>query len=133
MADKVVFYALSRKFMERQEDVPPEAKQVMYYSLAIGHHIGVIDCLKTILECPFSAYAEWVARIADLDARRKLEGVLKFGEICIDATHTQLLARALDEAVPAFGAEERGWSERLMDALRAIQAEPAMYLMVRTR
>ncbi|HCT2508055.1 TPA: formate hydrogenlyase maturation protein HycH, partial [Aeromonas dhakensis] len=35
MADEVFFYRLSRKFVDEQFDVPEEAKEVMYYSLAI--------------------------------------------------------------------------------------------------
>ncbi|WP_278044715.1 formate hydrogenlyase maturation HycH family protein [Shewanella maritima] len=40
MSDKVLFYALSRKFVDEQTDVPEEAKSVIYYGLAIGHHLG---------------------------------------------------------------------------------------------
>ena len=46
MADEVFFYRLSRKFVDEQFDVPEEAREVMYYSLAIGHHLGIVDCLS---------------------------------------------------------------------------------------
>lgn len=48
MADEVFFYRLSRKFVDEQFDVPEEAKEVMYYSLAIGHHLASsIACEQT--------------------------------------------------------------------------------------
>ena len=48
MTTKVFFYLLNERFVENDEQVPEQAKQVMYYSLAIGHHVGVIDCFKKI-------------------------------------------------------------------------------------
>ena len=78
MADKVIFYSLSQKFLEREQDIPSEAKQVMYYSLAIGHHLGVIDCLKPVLDCPLEGFRQWISRLPEGEARRKLEGVLRF-------------------------------------------------------
>jgi len=134
MNSKVVFYALSQKFLEREEDTPPQAKQVMYYTLAVGHHIGVIDCLKTVLECPLEGFQSWIARLpAESDARRKFEGLLRFGEINIDSSHIQMLGAALDGIRAQLTAEEAEWQASLMRALAAIEAEPAMYLMVRRR
>ena len=46
MTTKVFFYLLNERFVENDEQVPEQTKQVMYYSLAIGHHVGVIDCFK---------------------------------------------------------------------------------------
>ncbi|WP_305813079.1 formate hydrogenlyase maturation HycH family protein [Photobacterium leiognathi] len=45
LEQNVYFYNGSRKFVDESYDVPEEAKQIMYYSLAIGHHLGVVDCL----------------------------------------------------------------------------------------
>lgn len=133
MSSKVVFYALSQKFLEREEDVPAQAKQVMYYSLAVGHHIGVIDCLKAVLDCPQDGFANWIGRLPQGEARRKLEGILRFGEISIDSTHIQMLGAALDAIKTDLSPEELAWHGKLMQALAAIEAEPAMYLMVRRR
>lgn len=44
--DQVVFYELTRKFVETEEDVPQEACDVLYYTLAVGHHTGVLDCFE---------------------------------------------------------------------------------------
>lgn len=56
MSDKVVFSQLSRKFIDENEATPPQAQQVIYYGLAIGHHLGVIDCLQAVLSCPWPEY-----------------------------------------------------------------------------
>jgi hypothetical protein len=133
MTGRVVFYALSQKFLEREEDRPAEAKQVMYYSLAIGHHLGVIDCLKVVLEWPLESFSVWLGRLPDGEARRKLEGVLRFGEINIDSSHIKVLGFALDSILADLQADEAALQGALMRALAAIEAEPAMYLMVRRR
>lgn len=51
MSEQVVFSQLSRKFIDENDATPAEAQQVVYYSLAIGHHLGVIDCLEAALTC----------------------------------------------------------------------------------
>lgn len=133
MSGKVIFYSLSQKFLERKEDIPAEAKQVMYYSLAIGHHLGVIDCLKPVLECPLDGFQRWIGRLPEGEARRKLEGVLRWGEINIDLTHVTMLKAGLALLGSQLSDEEARWSEQLMLALAAIETEPAVYLMVRRR
>ena len=50
--DQVVFYELTRKFVETEEDVPQEACDVLYYTLAVGHHTGVLDCFEPRLSVP---------------------------------------------------------------------------------
>ncbi len=44
MGESVVFSQLRRKFVDENDNTPQQAQQVVYYSLAIGHHLGVIDC-----------------------------------------------------------------------------------------
>ena len=61
MSEKVVFSQLSRKFIDENDATPAEAQQVVYYSLAIGHHLGVIDCLEAALTCPWDDYLAWIA------------------------------------------------------------------------
>ncbi len=132
-APRVIFYQLGQKFLDRQEDMPGEAKQVVYYSLAIGHHIGVIDCLQPIIRCTLAEYEAWISVLDAGAARSKLEGLSKWGEINIDISHTQLLAKAIDAARPAFDAQQAQWASALMDALQAIEQEPAIYLIARRR
>jgi len=128
---KVTFWSLRQKFVDCDEDMPAESQQVMYYSLAIGHHVGMIDCLKNELECPFEGYIEWLARLPEGEGHRKLRGLLTFGEITIDSTHTSLLANTLS-AVSQHGDEPfKSWSLRLIALLGEIEREPAIYLIVR--
>ncbi|ELY3813647.1 formate hydrogenlyase maturation HycH family protein [Cronobacter sakazakii] len=131
MSETVVFSRLSRKFVDENDATPPQAQQVIYYSLAIGHHLGVIDCLKASLACPFEAYQAWIATLAPGEAQRKMLGVPRYGEIVIDQNHVSLLARAFDEALPRQNAQQQVWSRELLGLLQAIQREPAVYVMVR--
>lgn len=79
MSEQVVFSQLSRKFIDENDATPAEAQQVVYYSPAIGHH-RVIDCLEAALTCPWDEYLAWIATTeAGSDARRKMEGVPKYG------------------------------------------------------
>lgn len=132
MSESVVFSQLSSKFVDNNDATPEDAKQVMYYSLAIGHHLGIIDCLKAALVCPYEAYRDWIATLeAGSEARRKMEGVPRYGEIVIDQTHVVMLARALDAALAQQTPQQQQWSHALLDMLQAIAQEPAIYLMVR--
>ncbi|HDX8590578.1 TPA: formate hydrogenlyase maturation HycH family protein [Aeromonas dhakensis] len=144
MADEVFFYRLSRKFVDEQFDVPPapakemeQAKEVMYYSLAIGHHLGIVDCLSADLVCPLAGYRDWVAKLPEgSEARRKMEGFLTFGEITIYREHCHMLACAFDRLRKAEGVldeQELGWTNTFMDQLTALYNDPHMYLMVRSR
>ncbi|WJY13742.1 formate hydrogenlyase maturation HycH family protein [Pectobacteriaceae bacterium CE90] len=130
MNTRVIFYALNQKFLDTQDKIPEQAQQVMYYSLAIGHHVGVIDCLKRVLECPLAEYESWIGQLAEGEAKRKMAGLMKFGEITIDSTHTTLLGGAFStlDSTQDHYAE---WTRTLMDYLGAIERETALYLMVK--
>ena len=104
MSETVVFSQLSRKFIDENDATPDAAQQVVYYSLAIGHHLGVIDCL---------------------------EGVPKYGEIVIDVNHIAMLANAFDAALGRQTPEQQTWSKTLLGMLHDIHQESAIYLMVR--
>lgn len=119
--------------MENDEQVPEQAQQVMYYSLAIGHHVGVIDCFKKLLVCDYDDYQRFVESFPEGEARRKFSGLMKFGEIVIDSSHVNLLAKAIDENKGNFTAQHQQWADILMDTLASIQREPVMYIMVKRR
>ncbi|QLK63311.1 formate hydrogenlyase maturation protein HycH [Enterobacteriaceae bacterium Kacie_13] len=133
--DKVIFYSLSSKFVDEksaQKRSSQKVQEVIYYSLAIGHHLGVIDCLKSRLECPLNGYRQWIDCLPqNSEARRKLSGVQRFGEINIDSTHTHCLALALRDAREKMNTQQQGWSDALIALLEQIENDPAMYLMVR--
>lgn len=133
--NKVIFYSLSSKFVDEksaQKRSSQQVKEVIYYSLAIGHHLGVIDCLKSRLECPLDGYRQWINCLSEnSEARRKLAGVQRFGEINIDSTHTHCLALALRDARGQMNTQQQDWSDALIALLQQIENDPAMYLMVR--
>ncbi|AFJ48517.1 formate hydrogenlyase maturation HycH family protein [Shimwellia blattae] len=128
---QVVFWSLRQKFIDTS-DMPEQSQQVMYYSLAIGHHVGIIDCLNTELICDLPQYTRWMTMLDNPEAQRKFRGLLTFGEINIDSTHVNLLASALAPLTEEHIAEPfRGWSKTLMGLLEEIQHEPAIYLIVK--
>lgn len=131
MSGRVVFYQLNSRFLHKGQTPPPDAEQVLYYSLGVGHHVGVIDTFKPILTCSYDSYLAAVDALPPGEARRKLDGLRKFGEIAIDATHTMQLRNALGAARSGFDGETEQWSQRLDQALREIEREPALTLMVR--
>ncbi|MGY5955707.1 formate hydrogenlyase maturation HycH family protein [Kosakonia sp. BK9b] len=132
MGESVVFSQLRRKFVDENDNAPQQAQQVVYYSLAIGHHLGVIDCLETALTCPWEAYLAWIATLeAGSEARRKMEGVPRYGEIVIESSHIMMLANAFDAAQARQNAQQRVWTQTLLSMLHDIYQESAIYLMVR--
>ncbi len=128
---EVFFWSLRQKFVDSDDDIPEDAQQVMYYSLAIGHHVGMIDCLKTELVCPLTGYQSWVQALPEGEARRKLQGLITFGEINIDSTHTNMLALALDGFAKDPQSPYQAWSKTLIQLLGEIEREPAIYLIVK--
>lgn len=133
MTTQVFFYLLNKRFVENDEQVPEQAKQVMYYSLAIGHHVGVIDCFKRLLICDYEDYQKFVESFPEGEAKRKFSGLMKFGEIVIDSSHVNLLAKAIDENKGNFTVQHQQWATILVDTLASIQREPVMYIMVKRR
>ena len=133
MTTQVFFYLLNKRFVENDEQVPEQAQQVMYYSLAIGHHVGVIDCFKKLLICDYEDYQKFVESFPEGEAKRKFSGLMRFGEIVIDSSHVNLLAEAIDENKGNFTVQHQQWATILVDTLASIQREPVMYIMVKRR
>lgn len=132
MSETVVFSQLSRKFIDENDDTPADAQQVIYYGLAIGHHLGIIDCLEAALTCQWDDYLAWIATLqTGSEARRKMEGVPRYGEIVIDSNHIVMLACAFDAAMAVQTAQQQQWSREMLAMLHAIHQENAIYLMVR--
>lgn len=68
------FLDAAKKFVASSDEMPEHSSQVMYYSLAIGHHVGVIDCLNVAFRCPLTEYEDWLALVEEEQARRKMLG-----------------------------------------------------------
>jgi hydrogenase-4 component J len=131
MEEKVIFFQLTHKFVNRNEAVPEGPRQVIYYSLAIGHHVGVMDCFQTLFEIPLEEYRTWLLGLPQSAARHKLEGLLKWGEIEINHGHANDLIALLGPSAHAAPAEPSGWQGVLLASLKTMLREPALYLMVR--
>jgi len=130
---QVVFYRLSRKIVNNQEKIPAEAQQVMYYSLAIGHHIGVMDCFSELMAVPAEKYKQWMDCLPQGEGRRKLEGALKWDEIEINRSHVDALLPELSVLLSGMNDRDLQWMQMLIQCLREMVAEPALYLMVKMR
>jgi hydrogenase-4 component J len=131
MDKQVVFYQLRDKFVNNQESIPENAHQVIYYSLAIGHHVGVLDCLECSIRIPFDEYKDWIALLPEGNGRHKLEGVLKWGEIEINRSHVGDLLLALKTALPHMSPLQAQWAGMLSQIFQCMVDEPALYMMVR--
>lgn len=74
---EVVFYQLTKKFVDTEKSIPDDAQDVLYYTLAVGHHTGVIDCFEEQFRTPLTSYEEMVAAMPESDIRYKLEGMMR--------------------------------------------------------
>lgn len=133
MEPQVVFYRLNRKIVNHQEDIPEDARQVIYYSLAIGHHVGVMDCFSELMTVPAETYKKCLERLPDGEGRRKLEGALKWHEIEINRSHVDELLPAIRALLASVSGSESQWVQTMLQCLQEMAAEPALYLMVKVR
>ncbi len=127
MASQISFYGLQSKFVNQESDIPADARQVIYYTLAIGHHVGVLDCFTCLFQAPEDDFRAWLARQPEGDGKIKLEGVLRFGEIEINKSHIPVLAPLLSDDM----CELPDWGKQLGVCLQQMSEEPAFYLMVK--
>ena len=130
---RAVFYQLTHKFVNNEQGTPEGAQQVIYYTLAIGHHVGMMDCFRSLMEIPLEDYRQWVNRMPSGAGRHKLEGVLKWGEIEINSSHAGELLPALNSSLTQMNDNEAQWTKVLIQCLQKMVEEPALYLMVRKR
>jgi len=131
MDDNVVFYQLSQKFVSSEIKIPEQSRQVIYYSLAIGHHVGVMDCFKQIIEIPRAEFEAWVADLPEGNGKRKLEGISKWGEIEINSTHAADLLMDINHSRRMNEIIFSKWLGILAACLEMMLNEPALYLMGR--
>jgi hypothetical protein len=133
MSERVVFYQLTHKFVNQNEAIPEDARQVIYYSLAIGHHVGVMDCFGNMMEIPLDDYRDWICALPEGAARHKLEGLLRWGEIEINSGHANDLLPVLTGGLPQMDERQAQWARTLISCLENMKIEPALYLMARKR
>ncbi|HUH98026.1 MAG TPA: formate hydrogenlyase maturation protein HycH [Anaerolineales bacterium] len=131
MAERAVFYQLTHKYVNQDQDIPEQSRQVIYYSLAIGHHVGVLDCFQRMLEVPLEDYRHWLAQMPEGPGRHKLEGLLKWGEIEINRSHAPDLVPTLKDSLSRMDETGSKCTGLLLQYLQKMIEEPALYLMVR--
>ena len=126
-------------------------RSVLYYTLAIGHHTGVIDCLAPRLTTSREVFADVLALLGPGRAHDKLAGIEKFGEIEVKKEHVPVLKPAVLAALDRVGAalevsdepplcavseavvaiDAPAWLEEFLRLLEEIQCEPCVYAMGR--
>lgn len=127
--------------MDDERSVPDEGSdEIMYYTLAVGHHTGVIDCFDERLRCPMEQYEAVCAMFDDEKARYKMEGIIRSGEIQIEHTHVGMLAPQARKVLELLrkkegdeAAAERTWLKQLVEMLDLLAADKAAYIMGRKR
>ncbi|MDO4289708.1 MAG: formate hydrogenlyase maturation HycH family protein [Eggerthellaceae bacterium] len=102
-AREVVFYRLGAKFVDNERSIPEDVRSVLYYTLAIGHHTGVIDCLEPRIGCSRAVFAQVLEALGTGEAAEKLGGVERFGEIQLDKEHVPALSAAVSAALEREG------------------------------
>jgi hypothetical protein len=117
-------YRLTRKYVNQDKDIPQAAQNILYYSLAIGHHVGVIDCLEPLVQVEEADYRAWLEGLPPSDGRERLAGALRWGEIELNCT-------AAGEVLPLLPGAPQPFGQRLAQALAEMQREPALYVMLR--
>lgn len=139
MGGRVVMYQLTAKLVDSEIDIPSDAQDIMYYTLSVGHHTGVMDCFSAKLSCPIETFESVLENIADDRARSKLGGILRFGEIQIDKSHLPVLKPAIKRTLRELFTRkdtnpysaELVWMSDFIQLLDATEKETAMYLMGR--
>lgn len=133
---QVVFYQLTRKFVDTEKSIPADAKDVMYYTLAVGHHTGVIDCFEERLRYDLADFEAACELLPEGDARYKLEAIRRSSEVQIEQRHVEELLPAID-AVLADPASAGSAGGRVIAGLRkllvVLQGDVAAYIMGRVR
>ncbi len=119
---------------------------MLYYTLAIGHHTGVIDCLEPRLATSRVVFSDVLAALGTGEAADKLRGIERFGEIELKKEHVPLLKPAVLAALEGCGtvpepgtaaaglvvaADVPSWLEEFLFLLDEVQCEPAVYAMGR--
>lgn len=139
MAGRVILYQLTAKFVDSEMALPDDARDIMYYTLSMGHHTGVMDCFTPKLMCSMETYRLIIDLLPEGDARRKLEGIVRFGEIQIDKSHLAALQPALRGALQALFVKRDAnpyaagieWLRDFLELLEKTRKEEALYLMAR--
>jgi formate hydrogenlyase maturation protein HycH len=134
MAETAIeFYRLNQKFVDNRESTPSRSENLIYHTMALGHHIGVLDCFQQVISVPENIYRCIVSKISRDECRKKLEGVLKWGEIEITPLHSGTLLQGITAAQDLMTQEEKDAAKQICDNLLLIEKEPTIYMVVRRK
>ena len=117
--------------MDRAQSVPDDAKDVLYYTLSVGHHTGVIDCFECVLSMPVEIFERICAALPEGEARYKLEGVMRHSEIELGKAQVDIVIDALEPLASAADEEVARYVGLFLEQLRIVREEPSVYVMVR--
>lgn len=139
MGGRVVMYQLTAKLVDSATDVPRDAEDVIYYTLSVGHHTGVMDCFSPRLSCSVETFESVLGGLPAGAARSKLEGILRFGEIQIDKSHLLMIRLPLERALKDLYVKrdanpysaEISWINGFIQLLDSVASKAAVYLVGR--
>lgn len=128
----VVFYKLTGKLVDPEHLVPDKSKEIIYYTLSVGHNTGTFDCFTEEFTCSLTQFERILSLFEEGEPRRKLAGILTFSEIEIEVTDAPALSVAVSAAHRAATRDEdRRWLEGLSRLLGDIARESAVRLVGR--
>lgn len=96
-ASHVIFYKLTKKFVEIDENIDKKSADVINYALSTGHNTGVVDVFEPCLSYDISNFDEICQKISSDKLKNKFLGIKKFGEITIDKGSAIELESCLDD------------------------------------
>jgi hypothetical protein len=124
---EIVFYRLTSKVVSMEENISEKSKNVAYFTLAVGHHSGVLDCFTEALRVPYSSLEALLELLPqDGYTHFKLEGLRKFGEINIERQHAVLLLEGF-----AALASPDVFVQNLTSLLQLVVDDPTIYVVAK--
>ncbi len=99
-ATDVVFYRLAKRFVEDDNAISKEARDVIYYTLATGHNTGIVDCFEPKIAISRSLFNRVLDALPEGKGKSKLFGIEKFGEIQLDKMSVEDVISACESIAP---------------------------------
>lgn len=128
----VVFYKLTGKLVDPEHKIPERSREIIYYTLSVGHNTGTFDCYSPAFTCSVGQFERVLELFDEGEPKRKLGGILTFSEIEIEVTDAPSLSVAVSAAHRrAMLPEDKVWLEGLSRLLEDIACESAVRLVGR--
>lgn len=133
----VEFHRLGAKMVENANEIPDDSADIMYYTLNVGHHTGIIDMFDIAKTIPLDFYKKVVCAMQVEDAKKKLQGVIDFSEIEVNKASAKSVIDGLvllreDESLTVdFSAEEVKDLDFLIELFKEVRDVQAFYVLVR--